>query len=91
MDTIYVKLGLPKTFSLVTRVKGKEMNRFIKRALAVELYREGKVSLGKAAEIADARNKWEMLNLLDEKKVAIDYSAQDAEKDLKTLRKVLKR
>lgn len=91
MDTIHVTLNLPKTFSLATKVKEEEMDKFIRRTLAVELYREGKVSLGKAAEIAGTRNKWEMLALLDKKKVPIDYSAKDAEKDLKNLKKVLKR
>lgn len=57
-----------------------------KRSLAVELYREGKLSLGKAAELAGFQNKWEMLMLLAEKGVTIDYTAEDARKDLKTLK-----
>jgi len=82
---------LPKTFSLTTKVKEKELNKFIREALAVELYRERKVSLGKAAEIAGARNKWEMLMMLNKRGVAIDYTAEEAEKDLETLNNVLKR
>ena len=46
----------------------------------VELYREGKLSLGKAAEVAGVRNKWEMLMLLNEKGVAIDYTAEGRDK-----------
>ena len=52
--------------------------------MAIELYREGRLSLGKAAELADAKNKWELLLLLNEKGVSIDYTSDDAEKDLKT-------
>ena len=81
-ETIRVEVELPKTFSLTTKVKEKELNKFIREALAVELYRERKVSLGKAAEIAGARNKWEMLMILNKRGVAIDYTAEDAEKDL---------
>ena len=61
------------------------------RSLAVELYREGRLSLGKAAELAGARSKWEMLMLLSERGVPLDYSANDAETDLKTLKSVLGR
>jgi len=46
----------------------------------VELYREGKLSLGKAAEVACVRNKWEMLMLLNEKGVVIDYTAEGRDK-----------
>jgi len=68
------------------KVGEDEFDLFIRRSLAVELYREGKLSLGKAAEVAGVRNKWEMLMLLNEKGVPIDYTAEDAEKDLKTLK-----
>ena len=45
-ETIRVEVELPKTFSLTTKVKEKEMDKFIRETLAVELYRERKVSLG---------------------------------------------
>jgi predicted HTH domain antitoxin len=89
--TIRVEIELPKTFSLTTKIKEKELHTFIRETLAVELYREGKVSLGKAAEIAGARNKWEMVLILNKRGVAIDYTAGDAEKDLETLKEVLRK
>lgn len=48
------------------------------------MYREGILSLGKAAEFAGATNKWEMLTILNERKVPIHYTSEDAEEDLKT-------
>jgi len=80
-------ITLPESVLQAIRV----LDRFIRRILAVELYREGRLSLGKAAEVAGARNKWEMVLLLDEKGVAQDYSAEDAEQDLNTLKKYLGR
>jgi predicted HTH domain antitoxin len=62
-----------------------------KRSLAVDLYREGKLSLGKAAELAGTRSNWEMLMLLSERGVTLDYTADDAEKDFRTLKSVLGR
>jgi len=61
------------------------------RSLAVELYREGRLSLGKAAELAGARSKWVMQVLLSERGVPLDYTADDAEKDFHTLKSVLGR
>ena len=49
------------------------------------------MSLGKAAEVASVRNKWEMLLLLNEKGIPIDYTAKDSEKDLETLKEALGR
>jgi len=91
MKTIKATVDLPDSFLKAAKVKKNELDVFIRRLLAVELYRERKVSLGKAAEIAGVRNKWEMLMLLNEKGVPIDYTAKDAEKDLKTLEEVLSR
>jgi len=65
--------------------------KYRKRSLAVEFYREGGLSLGKAAELAGARSKWEMLMLLSERGVPLNYTADDAENDLKTLKSVLGR
>jgi predicted HTH domain antitoxin len=60
-------------------------------SLAVELYSEGRLFLGKAAELAGTKSKWEMLMLFSEKGVPLDYTANDAEKDLMTLESALKR
>ena len=68
----------------------EEGNRIARERLkngtpAVELYREGRLSLGKAAELAGIKSKWEMLMLLNERGVPLDYTARDAKKDLQTL------
>ena len=53
------------------------------------LYREGKISLGKAKELAGFENKWEMIRLLNERGVDLRYSAKDAKADLETLNRVV--
>jgi len=84
-------LNFPDTFLTATKTKKENLNRFVKESVAAELYREGRLSLGKAAELAETRNKWEMLTILDKKGVPINYSAFDAIEDLKTLKEVLGR
>jgi predicted HTH domain antitoxin len=88
---VRAEVDIPGFVLGLIKVDGDQLGPFIKRSLAVELYREGRLSLGKAAELAGAKSKWEMLMLLSERGVPLDYTAIDAEKDLQTLRVVLGR
>jgi predicted HTH domain antitoxin len=89
MKTVRAVVDLPGSVLALIKVDNDQLGSFIKRSLAVELYREGRLSLGKAAEQAGAKSKWEMLMLLRERGVPLDYTANDAEKDLQTLEEVL--
>ena len=88
---VRAEIDLPGSVLDLIRVDKDQLGPYIKRSLAVELFREGKLSLGKAAELAGMKNKWEMLALLSERGVPLDYTAKDAEKDLQTLEEVLGR
>jgi predicted HTH domain antitoxin len=88
MSEIKTTINLPSSFPSSVKISESEMPDFIKRTLAIELYREGKLSLGKAAELAGARNKWEMLTLLDKSGVPLNYTIEDIEKDLDTLERI---
>jgi predicted HTH domain antitoxin len=89
MGTIKATIDLPVTFPLLVKKDEADIALFIKQTVAIELYREGKISLGKASELAGARNKWEMVMLLGEHDVPIHYTAKDVKSDLKTLKKFL--
>ena len=86
---VKTKIDLPSSFTTLQRADEEDLESFIKRSLAVELYREGKLSLGKAAEVAGLKNKWEMVMLLNERRVPIDYTVKDAMKDLQNLKELL--
>lgn len=88
---VRTEVDLPGSVLALIKVDKEQLGPFIKRSLAVELYREGRLSLGKAAELAGVKSKWEMLLLLNERGVPLDYTVQDAEKDLQTLKEVLGR
>lgn len=85
-----VTIDIPDSVAAAVTVGQKELPEFIKKTLAVELYREGRLSLGKAAELAGVSTKWEMLALLNERNVPIRYTAEDAENDLNTLHEVVR-
>ncbi|WP_342764700.1 UPF0175 family protein [Thermococcus sp. Bubb.Bath] len=56
--------------------------------LAVELYREGVVSLGKAAEIAGV-SKAEIMEILASKGISLSYTEEDLQEDIETLERLL--
>jgi predicted HTH domain antitoxin len=51
---------------------------------AIELYQKGKATSWKAAQIADV-SLWKFYEVLDEKGILMQYSAQDLERDLKLI------
>lgn len=57
-DLIQTTIDLPKSFPWLVNIRPDEVGVYIRRAVAVELFREEKISLGKAAEIAGFETKW---------------------------------
>ncbi len=49
---------------------------------ALKLYQEGKISVGKAAEIAGV-SLWEMIDNIVKRKIPLQMSREDLEEDLK--------
>ena len=65
-------------------VRAKDLSKAVRELIALELYREGLISLGKAAEIAGL-SLWEMMELMARKGVPIRYGPEDLEEDLRSL------
>lgn len=84
MNTV---LELPDTMPAICKVGKKEVSNYLKKLIAVELYREGLVSLGKASNIAGIE-KIDMMDLLREKKISLQYGVEELEEDLKTLKTI---
>ncbi|MBW6470143.1 MAG: UPF0175 family protein [Methanosarcinaceae archaeon] len=89
MSEVKTTVNFSSNFPSSVKISESDMPDFIKKTLAIELYREGKLSLGKAAELAGARNKWEMLTILDSSGVPINYTTEDVEDDLNTLERII--
>ena len=75
---------VPRDLVRILKVRDEVVPKVVRLYLAIELYREGKVSLGKASEIAEV-SKWEMMEILASKNIPIQYDVEDLEKDIKTL------
>ncbi len=89
MSQTMLNIEIPDSIVRTINVRKNKLPEYIRQTLAVGLYREGKLSLGKAKELAGVANKWEMIQLLNLRGVFIDYSAEDAEADMETLNKLL--
>lgn len=55
--------------------------------LAVHLYEQGRLSLGKAHELAGL-SLWELRQILGLRRIAPHFGAEDLEQDLETLRRL---
>lgn len=85
METMTVTVSLPKSLLAAVGVREEDLDALIREWIAVELYRRGRVSLGKAAEVAGVATKWEMLGTLARHDIWIDYAAEDAVQDAEVL------
>lgn len=85
MTQTTIKIDIPTTLLLALKIPKSDWSQYIYQTLAIELYREGKISLGKAKELAKLTNKWEMIQLLNQHNIPLNYSVEDIESDSQTL------
>ena len=81
MTTIYLEIS-----SEVMRAAHMTTEE-LKRGLAIHLFREGKLSFGKAREMAGLP-VWDFHNLLGSRNIPIHYGIEEYESDLVTLKEL---
>jgi|LGVF01.2.fsa_nt_gb predicted HTH domain antitoxin len=84
-----VSVSFPRDLINVFKVREKDFPKVVLETLSVELYREGLISIGKAAEIAGV-SIWEMHDILAKRKIPLNYYPEDLDHDIETLMKVMK-
>lgn len=75
-----IAIEIPREILHVTRMTPQAL----KRELALSLFEQGKLSFGKARELAEM-TVWEFQQLLGSKGIAIHYDLEDYQEDLATL------
>jgi predicted HTH domain antitoxin len=78
-----VSIEIPGEVMHATRMTPDEL----KRELAIHLFREGKLSFGKARELAGL-SVWDFQYLLGSKNIPVHYGVDEYEADLKTLKDI---
>ena len=82
LDTLAVQENLSRP-ELVRQILLEGIERR-KQALALRLYREGKVSKSRAAQIAGV-SLWEMMELIDQARQSHPYTLQEAVEDMRRI------
>jgi len=85
MEMIDIKLQLPKDLVKVVDAPNNQLENALWQKIVLELYREERISFGKASELLGI-TKWEFTDLLREKAVPLAYDEDDLEDDLNTLK-----
>ncbi len=88
MDKVRITVDLPKSFCAAMGVREADLTPMIREILAVEFYRAGRLSLGKAAEVVGI-TRYEMIQRLAKYDVWLAYDVQDAADDWTALKEVL--
>jgi len=78
-----VTIEIPREILHVTRMTPEEL----RRELAVSLFHQGKLSFGKARELA-GMTVWAFQQLLGSREIPVHYGVEDYEEDLTTLREL---
>jgi len=73
---------------LAKLLKPRKLESEVRLLVALELYREGRVSLGKAAEIAGLSIR-EFLYELRSRNIPLNYDLEELKEDLKTIKDLL--
>jgi predicted HTH domain antitoxin len=81
-----ISIDVPKEIIHILKVRKRELPRVLREIIAVNLYKDGLISIGKASEIVGV-SKWEMFDILAAKRIAIQYYPEDLEEDIETLEK----
>ena len=81
--TEMISIEIPREIAHIARMTPQEL----KQELAVHLFQQGKLSFGKAREMAEM-TAWAFQQLLGARGIAIHYDVQDYEQDLATLREL---
>ena len=87
MELVEVKVKVPSEIRML--VKPRRLENELRLLVALELYREGRISLGKAAEIAGLGLR-EFLYELRSRDIPLNYDLEELEHDLEAVRGLIK-
>jgi len=78
-----ISIEIPREITHITRMTPQEL----RQELAIYLFQQGKLSFGKAKELA-SMTVWAFQQLLGNKGISIHYDIDDYEEDLATLKEL---
>ncbi len=91
METVTIKLQFPKHIFLHWGKSREGIEKDVKKATALELFRDKRLSFGKASELA-GMSLSDFMDLTREHKIPLaDYSPEELEEEIKTSKVLAKK
>jgi hypothetical protein len=83
-----VTLNIPEELSAAISAPGHDLSRAVLEALALEAYRERKISTAQLRRLLGFESRYDLDGFLKAHEVWLDYSVQDLERDREAHRKL---
>ena len=87
IKTIKTEIELPSDILYSQGVYKNRIGYFVKKNFLLELYREGKVSLGRMAALL-GMNLVEMMGVMKDSNIPLNYGIEELEEDMETAKKL---
>jgi len=91
METVTIQMEISKDFLYAFDLNTNRISRELKLLSAIELFREHKISMGKAAEFADMDKYMFQKELASREIAIIDYDIEDVKAEADILKKLRER
>lgn len=85
--TIRTEIELPSDILYSQGVYENRAEYFVKKNFLLELYREGKISLGRIVALL-GMNQMEMLGVMKDSDIPLNYGIQELEEDMETAKRL---
>ena len=85
--TMRTEIELPIDILYSQGVYENRAEYFVKKNFLLELYREGKISLGRMAALL-GMNRVEMLGVMKDSDIPLNYGVEELEEDMETAKKL---
>lgn len=85
--TIKTEIQLPVDILYALGIDKTRMEYFVKRNFLLELYREGRISLGRMAALLGV-SRTEMLGIMKDSNIPLNYGVQELEEDIETAKRL---
>jgi predicted HTH domain antitoxin len=79
-----VTLDIPDELSAALAASGRELSRSVFEALALEAYRERKLSTAQLGRLLGFESRYELDGFLKAREIWLEYGAEDLERDRNT-------
>ncbi|MEA1945134.1 MAG: UPF0175 family protein [Euryarchaeota archaeon] len=87
MKTVKTEIELPIDILYSQGVYKNRAEYFVKKNFLLELYREGKISLGRMAALL-GMNRVEMLGVMKDSNIPLNYDVSELEEDMETAKRL---